>query len=63
MLVPWLLVIFGLIFLLENLKLIPAVNWSIVWPVLMVLVGLYMMKKKGGDACCGWFSGKHEEKK
>lgn len=63
MLVPWLLIIIGLIFLLENLNLIPAANWSIVWPVILILAGLCMLKKKGGDSCCGWFSGKPEEKK
>ncbi len=51
---PWVLVILGTIFLLENLNLIPGVNWSIVWPVLLILAGLYMMKKKSGDSCCGW---------
>jgi len=60
---PWVLIILGLIFLLENLNLIPMVNWSIVWPILMICAGLYMMKKKCGDSCYGWHGEKKEEEK
>lgn len=64
MVIPWLLIIFGTIFLLENLNLIPLLNWSIIWPLILILAGLYMMKKKSGDECCGWnWGGKKEEKK
>ena len=63
MMMPWLLVILGTIFLLENLNLIPGLNWSIIWPVLLILAGLYMMKKKCGDGCCGFMGGKKEEEK
>jgi len=62
MFMPWLLIILGVIFLLENLNLIPGINWSIIWPVLLILGGLYMLKKKGGEGCCGWFGGKEEKK-
>ncbi len=63
MLMPWLLVIFGTFFLLENLGLLPWFNWPTIWPVILILAGLYMMKKRGGHDCCNWFSGKPEEKK
>jgi len=63
MALPWLLIIIGAIFLLENLNLIPAINWSVIWPLLLILAGVYLMKKRGGDDCCSWFSGKKEEKK
>jgi hypothetical protein len=63
MMIPWLLVILGIIFLLENLNLIPILDWSIVWPIIMILAGLYMLKKKGGDSCCGWHSAKKEADK
>jgi len=63
MMFPWLLIIIGLIFLLENLNLIPIVDWSIVWPIILILAGVFMLKKKSGDACCGWFKKKEEEKK
>lgn len=60
---PWLLIVIGLIFLLENLNIIPGINWSIIWPVLLICAGLYMMKKRGGDSCCGWHGETKEEKK
>jgi len=66
MFMPWLLIILGIIFLLENLNLIPGLNWSIIWPALLILAGLYLMKKKCGDGCWDWnFTGekKNEEKK
>lgn len=64
MFMPWLLVILGVIFLLQNLGFMAWLNWSIVWPVILILAGLYMMKKKCGEGeCCNWFKGKKEEKK
>ncbi|MFH0955703.1 MAG: DUF5668 domain-containing protein [Candidatus Falkowbacteria bacterium] len=63
MFMPWLLIIVGFIFLLENLNLLPWLNWSLIWPVILILAGLYMMKKKSGDGCCGWPGGKKEEEK
>lgn len=62
MLMPWLLIIIGLIFLSENLDLIPAVEWPIIWPIILILAGLYLMKKKSGQNCCGWPGGKEEKK-
>lgn len=56
---PWLLIIVGLIFLLENLNLIPGIKWSVVWPIIVILAGVMMLKKKSGHDCCGW----HGEKK
>jgi len=63
MFMPWLLVICGVVFLLENLGFLPWLNWSVIWPVILILAGLYMMKKRGGDECCNWFSDKKGEKK
>lgn len=63
MTMPWLLIIVGLIFLLENLNLIPGIEWSIVWPVILILAGVYMLKKRSGDGCCGWRSEKKGEEK
>ena len=61
MMMPWLLIIVGLIFLLENLNLIPGLNWSVIWPVILILTGLYLMKKKGGNDCCAWFADKKDK--
>ncbi|MFA6306584.1 MAG: DUF5668 domain-containing protein [Patescibacteria group bacterium] len=63
MFMPWLLIVVGLIFLLENLNLLPWLNWSVIWPVILILIGLNMMRKKSGDGCCGWPGGKKEEEK
>jgi|WetSurMetagenome_2_1015567.scaffolds.fasta_scaffold1398235_1 hypothetical protein len=65
MMMPWLLIALGLIFLLENLNIIPSLNWSIIWPIILILAGLFMMKKRcghgdgHGHGCCGW----HDDKK
>jgi len=62
MALPWFLIIIGAVFLLENLNLIPAINWSVIWPALLILAGAYLLKKKTGDNCCAWFFSKKEEK-
>jgi hypothetical protein len=64
MIMPWLFIVLGAIFLLENLGFIPEVSWPIVWPVLLILAGVYMLAKKSGSCCCtSWFRGKKEEEK
>lgn len=63
MFLPWLLIVLGVIFLLENLNLLPWLNWSVVWPVILILAGLYMMKKRGGVDCCNWFKNDQQDKK
>ncbi len=63
MIMPWLLVIIGLIFLLENLNLIPDFRWPVIWPVILILAGLYMVKKRSGNCCCRQEENKIEEKK
>jgi len=55
------LIIAGLIFLLENLDLIPDIKWSVVWPIIVILAGVMMLKKKSGDGCCGWQGEKKAE--
>lgn len=58
---PWLLIVLGVIFLLENLNLLPWFNWSVIWPVILILAGLYLLKKRSGHDCCGWHGGKEEK--
>lgn len=62
MLMPWLLIVLGAIFLLENLNLLPWFNWSVIWPVILILAGLYLLKKKHDHDCCGWHGEKEEKK-
>jgi len=63
MMMPWLLIIIGFIFLMENLNLIPGIRWCVIWPSILILAGIYMLRKRSGDGCCGWFEKKEEEKK
>lgn len=61
MLVGWVLIILGLLFLFEQLNLIPPIDWSLAWPIILILIGVYLVVKRSG--CCGWWQGKKEEKK
>ncbi len=48
---------------MENLGFISWLNWSVIWPVILILIGLNMLRKKGGDGCCSWLGEKEEEEK
>jgi len=61
MLAGWILIILGMLFLLEQLNLIPPIDWSLAWPFILILAGVYLVTKRSG--CCGWWQGKKEEKK
>jgi len=40
------LVVIGAIFLMKNLGLIPGVNWDIIWPLAILVLGVAMVLKK-----------------
>lgn len=40
------LVVIGAIFLMKNLGLIPGVNWDIIWPLALLVIGVGMVFKK-----------------
>ncbi len=40
------LILVGIIFLLKNLGLIAGINWDIVWPVAVIILGAVMLFKK-----------------
>ena len=40
------LVIIGIVFLMKNLGLMPSIAWDIVWPIVIIVIGLAMMIKK-----------------
>jgi hypothetical protein len=42
------IIIIGILALLSNLGIIGAHIWSILWPILLILVGLKMVLKKKG---------------
>ncbi len=39
-------IILGLVFLLKNLGLITAATWSVVWPLVLILIGVYILWKQ-----------------
>ena len=40
------LIIIGAIFLLKNLGLLAAINWDLIWPIVLNAVGVLMLFKK-----------------
>ncbi|MFA5125252.1 MAG: DUF5668 domain-containing protein [Patescibacteria group bacterium] len=40
------LIIIGAIFLLKNLGLLTVINWDVVWPIVLIGVGVLMLFKK-----------------
>jgi len=42
----WALIIVGAIFLLKNLGLLMTVNWDLVWPIVLIVIGILMLYKK-----------------
>jgi len=57
MFMPFLIIIAGLIWLLNNLGVISADIWSIVWPVAVILLGISMLSKKN----CVWCNKKENK--
>jgi len=39
-------IVIGGLFLLRNLGLIPYLSWSVVWPIIIILIGLCMIEKR-----------------
>jgi hypothetical protein len=55
--IPVLIVLFGLTFLLKELGVVSASTANIVWPVIIILIGLKKIMKNvckccGVDKCC-----------
>ncbi|MFA6593953.1 MAG: DUF5668 domain-containing protein [Candidatus Buchananbacteria bacterium] len=41
------LIIIGAIFLLKNLGLLAGINWDVIWPIVIIIVGvIWLFKKK-----------------
>ncbi|MBI5621564.1 hypothetical protein HY933_01710 [Candidatus Falkowbacteria bacterium] len=55
MVIPAFLVVLGLAFLARNLGWLSVDIWSVVWPVLIILLGLSLLSKKGRWNC--WWCG------
>lgn len=56
--------IIGILLLLQTLGLITYDVWSIFWPMIVILIGLKIMAKKGKHhwGCCGGDHEHHEHK-
>lgn len=54
------LIVFGGLFLLENLGLLPAGIWGVFWPLALIALGLKLIMRSNG-CCCGWWSGSKEK--
>lgn len=53
------LIIIGVIFLLKNLGLISAGAWDILWPILLIALGISFVTRQGKagfflEECFGW---------
>lgn len=56
MFIPLILIIIGAVFLLQNLGIITSDIWEIIWPSLIIVLGLSMLSKKTHVhkmKCCG----------
>lgn len=40
------LVVIGAVFLLKNLGLIPGINWDLIWPLALLVLGVAMILKR-----------------
>lgn len=39
------LVVLGVVFLLKELSFFSWINWGIVWPIVVILLGVYMLRR------------------
>ena len=47
------LVVIGALFLLKNLGIFTDVSWNIVWPIVLIVIGLAAIVKKAHGCGCG----------
>ncbi|MEI6627346.1 MAG: DUF5668 domain-containing protein [bacterium] len=40
------LVVVGLVFLLKYLGVVPAINWDLIWPIALIVLGLATIFRK-----------------
>ncbi len=56
------LIVIGLVFLLKNLGYISEPAWSIIWPVILIVIGLgTLLKRDEGFYWKEWFGWKKKE--
>ncbi|MBT3413024.1 MAG: hypothetical protein HOJ15_00150 [Candidatus Jacksonbacteria bacterium] len=42
----WIIVTIGIVFLLQALGIVPSSIWSYVWPILVIIAGVQIIRKK-----------------
>lgn len=49
------LIVIGAVFLLENLGFLPSNAWGVLWPLLIIALGVSFLMKRGRHPfwCCG----------
>lgn len=48
------IIVFGILFLFQNLGIITYNFWGIFWPIVIIMIGMKFLKKKGHmHWCCG----------
>lgn len=65
MILGLILIIIGLVFLLQNLGYISGAAWSIIWPAILIIMGLGLILKRRDhgffwEEKFGWRKGKEE---
>lgn len=48
MFIGLIVIIIGIVFLLQNLGYISEGAWSIIWPAILIVIGLGIILKRGG---------------
>jgi len=44
----WILILLGAFFLATNLGLLEWLEWSLVWPALLIIIGIAMILRRSG---------------
>ena len=61
MIFPWIIIVLGVIFLLQNLNILPPGFWGYIWPIILIAVGLAMLNRRSGN-CGAWFCGQADHR-
>jgi len=46
MIIGFILIIIGVVFLLQNLGYISGESWSIIWPAILIVIGFWILFKR-----------------
>jgi hypothetical protein len=64
MFLPVLIIAIGIVWLLNNLGIISTSVWALIWPIVLILVGVSLVCGKKGCALCSCgLCKKHDDKR